>query len=172
MMWRDTFNLLLSIGTLIFQIALILAVIIRIALPKGEISKFLSRNALKISFLIALAGMAMSLFYSEVVGYAPCELCWYQRIALYPLMPLFGFAWIFGEKGRAIRWTGIVLAGAGAIVSAYQYIATAWFPTSLTCAASQVSCAKLYFNTFGFITIPLMAFTAFIAVVFLLSIAE
>ncbi len=172
-MWRDTFNLLVSVGTLILQIGLAAAIVARIFAPQGSFSRFLARFAVPGAFLIALAGMLLSLFYSEVAGYAPCLLCWYQRIALYPLVLLFGFSWLSGHSDQVAKRTGIALASIGALIAAYLYLATAFFPGALAgCAAAAVSCAKVYFNSFGFITIPLMAFTSFAAILFLLALAE
>ena len=167
-MWQDTFNFALSLGTLFFQLAFLVVVLFYLFRREGKVSAFLEKRAILICFLIALAGILLSLFYSNVIGYAPCELCWYQRIFLYPLAALFGAELIHEEKGHALWWSGLILSVGGLLVSAYQYFATAFFPGSLACAASVVSCAKVYFTNFGYITIPMMALTSFAAIAFLL----
>ncbi len=131
-----------------------------------------ARTTFLLAFLISLAGTLLSLFYSEIIGYAPCELCWYQRIALYPLVVLFGMQLWAKEKSRALFLSGMMLSGAGLLVSAYQYLATEFFPGALACAASEVSCAKLYFTSFGYITIPMMALTSFALTVFLVLVSR
>lgn len=171
-MTTDTFNTLLSFGTLILQLAFLGSVFAYCIAPKGKYLKFLEKHAILFGFLMALVGIASSLFYSNVIGYAPCELCWLQRIALYPLAVIFGAELFHKEKGHALWWSGLILSLAGLAVSSYQYVATQFFPTALACAASEVSCAKIYFISFGYITIPMMALTSFAAIAFLLLVSR
>src|SRR5690625_7664860 len=66
--------------------------------------------------LLAVFG---SLFYSEVIGYIPCELCWYQRILMYPLIIIYGTALI--KKDIHIVFRGIILSGIGIVVCVYVF---------------------------------------------------
>lgn len=110
--------------------------------------------------LVATIG---SLFYSEIMGYLPCELCWYQRILMYPLVIVYGLAII--KKDLQIALPGIFLSGIGMIVSAYHYglqKLPALQNTGGFCG--NIPCNLQYVNYFGFITIPFLAGIAFITV--------
>ena len=63
------------------------------------------------AFLIALAATLGALFIGEVLGQTPCTLCWYQRIAMFPLVPILGLSLWRGD-GMA-RLYGLPLALAG-----------------------------------------------------------
>jgi disulfide bond formation protein DsbB len=104
-----------------------------------------------------------SLFFSEVVGYEPCELCWYQRILMYPLIIIYGTA-IF-KKDITIALPGLILSGIGMFVSTYHYFVQK-LPALREAggACGLVPCNFEYVNYFGFITIPFMAGTAFILI--------
>lgn len=109
---------------------------------------------------IALAG---SLFYSEVMGYEPCELCWIQRILMYPLVVIYGVAAI--KKDLAIAIPGFILSGIGMFVSTYHYLVQK-LPTLQDAggACGLVPCNLTYVNYYGFITISFLAGTAFIII--------
>ncbi|MBM7601677.1 disulfide bond formation protein DsbB [Virgibacillus halotolerans] len=109
---------------------------------------------------IALAG---SLFFSEVMGYTPCELCWVQRILMYPLVIIYGVALI--KKDLSIALPGLILSGIGMFVSIYHYLIQK-LPALAEAggACGLVPCNVTYVNYFGFITIPFMAGVAFIVI--------
>ncbi|HLS61620.1 MAG TPA: disulfide oxidoreductase [Virgibacillus sp.] len=110
--------------------------------------------------LVALLG---SLFYSEILGYTPCDLCWMQRIFMYPLVVIYGVAAI--KKDLSIALPGLILSGIGALVSIYHYLIQklAAFQ-SIGDVCGEVPCNLQYVNYFGFITIPFLAATAFILI--------
>lgn len=108
--------------------------------------------------LLALLG---SLFFSEVMGYVPCELCWYQRILMYPLVIIYGIAMI--KKDLSIAFPGMILSGIGMFVSLYHYLiqkVPALHDTAGACGI--IPCNTEYVNYFGFISIPFLAGVAFI----------
>ncbi|MFZ3578678.1 disulfide oxidoreductase [Virgibacillus sp. DJP39] len=110
--------------------------------------------------LIALLG---SLFFSEVMGYIPCELCWYQRILMYPLVIIYGTAMV--KKDMSIALPGLILSGIGMFVSIYHYLiqkVPALHENSGACGI--IPCNSEYVNYFGFVTIPFLAGTAFILI--------
>ena len=89
-----------------------------------------------IAFLVAATSTAGSLYFSEVADFVPCHLCWYQRIAMYPLSLLLVIA--AARRDRAVRWYVGPLAGVGALISTYHYLVE-WFPSlegSSVCAVS------------------------------------
>ncbi|MFD2630314.1 disulfide oxidoreductase [Oceanobacillus kapialis] len=126
----------------------------------------LTKKAENLLFLIwaqAFIALAGSLFFSEVMGYAPCELCWIQRILMYPLVVIYGVAAF--KKQVSIALPGLILSGIGMFVSIYHYLVQK-LPALQEAGDScgLVPCNLAYVNYFGFITIPFLAGTAFIII--------
>ena len=114
----------------------------------------------------ALTAMLGSLFYSEIIGYEPCEFCWYQRILMYPLVIIYG--WALVKKDFRLAAPGLLLSGIGVLLSAYHYLLQKVPVLSEAGAAcGRVPCNVQYVNYFGFITIPFLSLTAF-TVIFVL----
>lgn len=110
--------------------------------------------------LIAVLG---SLYYSEIVGYIPCELCWIQRIFMYPLVIIFGVALI--KRSTSIAIPGVILSGIGILISIYHYgLQKAPFLQKAGDICGEVPCNLQYVNYFGFITIPFLAGIAFLVI--------
>ena len=115
--------------------------------------------ALTAAWGVATLATAGSLYFSEVANYLPCTLCWYQRIAMYPLVLILGIAMI--RRDTAIRIYAIPLALVGAAVAAYHYLLE-WFPEIDAGACSAViPCTQVWFREFGFVSMPLLALVAF-----------
>jgi disulfide bond formation protein DsbB len=112
-----------------------------------------------ITAVIATAG---SLYFSEVLGWVPCMLCWYQRIFMYPLTALLLIGILRRDLG--LHWYILPLSLFGGGIALYHYLLTKtfWFPPP-TCA-SGVSCAVDYLDLLGFINIPFLALTAFVII--------
>ena len=122
--------------------------------------------ALWIGFLIAAVAMAGSLYFSEVANYLPCRLCWFQRIAMYPLAVILLIAAI--RRDRGVRWYAIPLAAVGACVSIYHYLVE-WHPQLEGDACDPNNpCSLVWFRQFGFVTLSLMALCGFVAIIALL----
>ncbi|SFA81662.1 disulfide bond formation protein DsbB [Lentibacillus halodurans] len=111
----------------------------------------------------ALVATLGSLFFSEIMGYVPCELCWIQRILMYPLVIIYGTALI--KKDLNIALPGLILSGIGMLVSIYHYFIQK-LPALQDAgdACGVVPCNTEYVNYFGFVTIPFLASTAFIII--------
>ncbi len=127
----------------------------------------LGKFALPIGFFLATTSTMGSLFYSEVVGFPACILCWISRIFMYPLMPLLGLA--LWRKDRGIFPYAMLLTVFGVIVSVYHWskdMLALYSNVSLPCPAVSAlpSCDKIYVLEFGYITIPMIALNAFILV--------
>lgn len=115
------------------------------------------------AWVTALTGMAGSLFFSEVMDLPPCVLCWYQRIAMYPLVLIIGIGIATGDT----RWKiyAMPLALTGLAVSIYQNLLYyGVIPENLSPCTRGVSCTDRQIEWLGFITIPLMGLLAFIAI--------
>lgn len=152
---------ILSILTVAGQ-ASIMVLLLALILKNNSVWRLVSRHALAAVFIISLIAILGSSFYSEVAGYEPCKLCWFQRIFLYPQVFLAGLAMWYRDRGilRYIVW----LSGLGAVIALYHYLLQLGVGPNLSCGAVgySVSCAQRFVLSFGYITIPLMAFTAFI----------
>jgi len=140
-----------------------------------QIKQIIKQYGLIILFLVPTAAMAGSLIFSKIIGFEPCELCWYQRMFLYPQAMLAAAA-IIRKKKDIIPYLAL-LSVFGAIISAYQYVnqMATYYGSSrmpLLCISDAVSCSEIYFLQFGYITIPLMTFTAFILILIISLIAK
>ena len=117
---------------------------------------------------VAATATLGSLYYSEVEGLLPCEYCWYQRIAMYPLALILGIAAVRGDT--SIRRYAIPVAGIGMAVSLYHY-QLEWFPDQGSSCSALVPCTARYFEQFGFVSLAFMALTGFAAIIALLAVA-
>lgn len=123
-------------------------------------------NLLLIIWGFTVIAFVGSLFFSEIMGFVPCELCWFQRILMYPLVIIYGTAAV--KRDLSIALPGFILAVIGMGVSIYHYLVQklpALQETGETCGI--IPCDTEYVNFFGFITIPFLAGIAFIAIVVL-----
>ena len=120
-----------------------------------------------LAWIIAAVAMAGSLYFSESANFTPCRLCWFQRIAMYPLALLLLIAAL--RRDDTIRPYAISLASVGGAISAYHYLIE-WRP-SLDAGSCDVTapCTVPWFREFGFISLPLMALCGFAAIISLLT---
>jgi disulfide bond formation protein DsbB len=115
-----------------------------------------------IALLAAWIATCGSLFFSEVLGWQPCVLCWYQRILMYPLAILLAIGIVRRDRGLHIYILPFSIAGIGVSLYHYLLIKTDWLPPP-PCAVG-VPCTVDYLNWFGFINIPFLALTAFLII--------
>jgi disulfide bond formation protein DsbB len=122
--------------------------------------------AIALAWIVALVSSLGSLYYSEVANFEPCNLCWYQRIAMYPLAVILGIA--AATRDRLVRRYAYPLAGIGAVIAGYNYLLH-HFPSLETAACgSRVSCTSPYVWRLGFVSLPLMAMAGFLVILVLL----
>lgn len=123
-----------------------------------------AENLLLLIWVQAFLALAGSLFYSEVMNYVPCELCWYQRILMYPLVLIYGIAAI--KKDISIALPGLFMSGIGILVSTYHYLVqhVSIFQEVGGACSGSVPCNVIYVDYFGFISIPFMAGVAFLII--------
>lgn len=161
----EIITLIFSLGTLFANIAIIFFIfclLIRNRIADSLVS-WVGRNALLLSFLLALGGSAGSLLYSEFIGFEPCTLCWVARIFLFPQVVLLGLA--FWRKDKGIIPYAYYLSILGAIVTLYHSLTQLGGLSFTPCTAVGGACSKVYFLEFGYITIPIMAFTVFLMMI-------
>lgn len=126
-------------------------------------------NLLFACWLIASGSALGSLFFSEVMGFAPCILCWYQRIAIFPLVLILPVG-LFPFNANAAKFA-LPLAVAGLLTAVYHNLLYAGIiPEDLQPCTQGVSCTEKYVEFFGFISIPLLSLLALAAMTALLII--
>jgi disulfide bond formation protein DsbB len=114
------------------------------------------------AWLVAAVATAGSLFFSYVMGFAPCVLCWYQRIFLFPLVVILAVG-LFPADRRVVRYA-LPLTAIGWLVAAYHNLVYAGVvPESLQPCARGVSCTEEYIQLFGVLSIPMLSLLAFTA---------
>ena len=166
----ETFNLFLALGTIalgVVSAALLVAYVFRL-----EVGAFVGKYGVWLALLVILGGISGSLIHSELYGLPPCPLCWWQRIFLYPQAAVFVLALMWRVSGDVLRFaanTSIALSTIGLGIALYHH-ALQMFPGGfLPCPAEgEVSCAKILFLEFGYITYPLMGAILFASLIILM----
>jgi disulfide bond formation protein DsbB len=129
----------------------------------------MNRNSVYLYFawIVAMIAVLGSLYFSEIQKFIPCELCWYQRIFMYPLAFLLGIA-TFRNDLQIKRYV-LPLSIIGGFISLMHYLEqkVPGFAGIKPCV-SGVPCNTTYINWFGFITIPFLALFAFIFITILM----
>jgi len=120
-----------------------------------------SDNLLYLAWIVALIAAVGSLFFSEVMDLPPCILCWYQRIAMYPLVVIIGIGIV--TRDRRMKNYALPVCLIGLAISIYHNLLYyELIPESIAPCVEGISCTSRQIEWLGFITIPLMALTAFV----------
>jgi len=128
------------------------------------IEESLAKKSKYYAFIIALTATLGSLYLSEIRGFAPCILCWYQRILMYPISIILATSLI--KKAKDVHLYVLPLSFFGAVLALYHYnlqINPNQYAPCETIGFS-VSCTDRFFTYFGYITIPWMSFSAFVLI--------
>lgn len=128
--------------------------------------KLIQEYSIPLALAISIAGVLGSLYFSEVRNFLPCVLCWYQRIALYPLVLIFSIGLVTRDTGvwRYALPLAIISLGIGV----YQLLLVYGIITAASSCTVGVSCVAISWSLFGFITIPLLAFLEALSITILL----
>lgn len=112
------------------------------------------------TWIVSLIATLGSLFFSEILNFIPCTLCWYQRILMYPLTLILGIAFYHGD--RTVYKYVLPISLVGMVISCYHYCLQK-IPVlqKFEMCTSGIPCSGEYINLLGFITIPFLAFIAF-----------
>jgi disulfide bond formation protein DsbB len=163
------------LGTLFIHISFVVLLFVWFSGKKDFfVFRILRQKGMLLAYLLSLAGMLGSLYYSEIAGYAPCVLCWYQRIFMYANVFILGFALYRGEDKSVIPYAQI-LTVVGGLISVYHnaLFLPMFQKVNTTCSPfSNVSCTEEYFTALGYINIPVIALTSFVAIFILLRFAS
>ncbi len=127
---------------------------------RGFVYDFVNKYILSILFVTSLVAVVGSLIYSNVIGFPPCELCWIQRIFMYPQPILLFLA--MRKKDKNIVEFLLPLSLLGGLVALYHSMTHFGLGDGLVgCTSALGDCGKLYVFEYSYITIPFMSFTIF-----------
>ncbi len=175
---NDAVVLFLSMLAILCQVFLAIVIASRVlgiwVTPARNLYESIANNigpvALPVAFLVALVTMSGSLYFSEVIHWRPCNLCWYQRILIYSMVPILGLATL--RRDVRIWPYGVLLAAICLPISTYHYLLE-WYPQLETSVCSlDVPCTAVYLRKFNYLSIPLMAGTCAATVLTLLLLAR
>jgi disulfide bond formation protein DsbB len=128
-------------------------------------------TVLFICWLLVSLSTTGSIFFSSVMEFAPCVLCWYQRICLFPLVLILGAGLLSFDK-NVVKYS-LPLAIAGWLTALYHSLLySGIIPESIQPCSQGVSCTEEYIDLFGFITIPMLSLLSFSAIIGLLLILQ
>jgi disulfide bond formation protein DsbB len=157
--------------TLAVDAVLVIAVVLAFAAlvsrsARGSVVALVSAVApqsVLLAWIVATVTTLGSLYYSEHAGFVPCELCWYQRILMYPLVIVLGVAWI--RRDAKVWMTALVFVVLGAPLSLYHWLVerVPAFAESSSCSVS-VPCTAPWFEKLGFVTLAWMAMSSFLLI--------
>ena len=167
-MFLSFFNITTAVVSIVLVIAGIKIFFLKSAWGKNypHLRNFIDKNRTLLGFFATSGAVLGSLYYSEIVGYEPCALCWWQRIFIYSSAVVLLVALCKKRKDAFVYVAPLSLIG---ILFAINQLLLIWIPgAGLACDAVEL-CTKLYVNTFGFVSIPFMSFAVFI---FLLALSS
>ena len=134
-------------------------------------SKVLSTSIIFFCFLIASFATLGSLFFSEIMEFVPCSMCWYQRIFMYPLVFIFLIALLYPDEKIFKYSMPLVLIGTG---FAFYHNLLMWgiIPESAVPCKQGIPCSTEYFEYLGFINIPFLSLSAYVLILVLLVLGQ
>ena len=118
------------------------------------------------AWFVALVAMLGSLYFSDVVGFIPCLLCWYQRIAMYPIVFVLGMGLLLRDP--TVWRFALPLPLVGLVISLYHVFVQYRPNLEIISCGTGTSCSARYMLVFGFVSIPVMAAAAFLLIAVLL----
>jgi disulfide bond formation protein DsbB len=169
-------NMFLGVGAIILQIfSVIILFLLFFIVKKGKnnlILDYVNKHFLILSFIISLFASVFPLVYSEIINFLPCYLCWWQRIFMFA--PFVMYMTALWDKDRKVVRYATPLIGLGFLISIYQNFFYYFGNNStLPCDATGVSCYQQLVSEFGgYISIPMLALTAFFALLTLLAVVH
>ena len=148
---------------LLALVAVVVAIATAFALVRRRVPDWLREDvALPLATAIAAVATGGSLLASEVAGYVPCVLCWYQRIAMYPLVIVLGVA--SARRDAEVWRTALPLSAVGAGIAAWHVAIERWPSLGSEVCDPAAPCALRWVEEFGFLTLPTMALIGFVAI--------
>ena len=171
-MANEAFELFFALLALLALVGSLAVVVARFA--GGRAGRSLVAGLVPLQFavpaFVTSVSMLGSLYFSEAVGYRPCVLCWYQRIAMYPLAIILVIAAV--RKDRAVLPYAKVLAAIGGAIAGYHWLLERWPSIDTGTCSADAPCSVPYFAEFGFVSLAFMALSAFVTVLVFLSVVS
>ena len=122
-------------------------------------------------FLVASSATLGSLFFSDIMGFVPCNMCWYQRIFIYPLSILFLINLLYPDD-NVYKYTFPIVVIGLLFAIYHNLLMLDIIPESMVPCSSGIPCSTEYINWFGFITIPSLSFIAYLMLFLLLVLGK
>lgn len=167
----DAAELFFSLLTVMTMVGVVLLAVARLTARMIPLAATFLRTLAPVgtalAAVIAITSMAGSLYFSESANFTPCTLCWYQRIAMYPIGLILAIAAF--RRDRSIRWYVVPVAGLGAVIALYHWLLERFPDLDAGVCSASIPCTSVWFERFGFVTLPFMALTAFVAVLLLVT---
>jgi len=163
---NETFELFFAMLSVALLAGTVVILAARLLASRNEVARTFvtgfSPLALPLAAAVTTTCTLGSLYFSEIVNYKPCIMCWYQRIMMYPLAIILIVA-VITKDAKVWRYA-TPLAAIGIMISTYHWFLER-FPNLETGVCDvDVPCEFIWFEHFGFVTLPFMAFTGFLAV--------
>jgi len=159
---QDFLITLMALGAVVLNVIFIACLIALLSGAwRGRILDIIGRHALVITFILSALSLVGSLFVEYIVLLAPCDLCWWQRIFMYPIALITGVAFVKNVRFSDIADYVLVLAVPGAAVALYQHLLQMLPAGSLLPCDASGDCAVRSVFEFGYVTFPWLAFSIF-----------
>jgi disulfide bond formation protein DsbB len=139
-----------------------------LAVSHSQYRSSIAESAVPLAAAVATGATLGSLYFSESAGFVPCELCWFQRIAMYPLAIILGVAVM--RRDKTVLPYALTLSVIGLGISAY-HVQLQLFPEQSSFCEAANPCSGRWVEAFGWLTIPQMAGVSFALIALLASLA-
>jgi disulfide bond formation protein DsbB len=166
-----TANSLFTALTLVANVAFLALVVVGLVSFAGDGGKRaagrvvgrIGPSARPLALVVAAVTTLGSLYYSEMVGFIPCDLCWYQRVLMYPLAAILAVGVI--RRDRAVLWYAAPFVVLGVPLALYHWLVerVPSFAEGSSCAVF-VPCSVPYFEELGYVTLAFMDLSAFLLI--------
>ena len=167
----ETAQLFVGLLTIAAGVGALTLVVLRVLAAAGNddasrLGSSVSESGVWLAWLVALGATLGSLYFSEVADFTPCRLCWFQRIAMYPLAVVLLVGAI--RKDLNVRWYAAPLAAIGVAISGWHSLIE-WRPAldNGACEFQGPSCTFIWFREFG-LSLANMALIGFLTILILL----
>lgn len=174
----ETVTLFLALLAVVAEVAVVVAVALavgarfspRLRRVAERVRAEVGPQALAMAAVVAVVCTLGSLYLSEVAGFTPCRLCWFQRFAMYPLAIVLTIA--AAMRFHRIRLYAVALAALGSAVSIFHLLVER-YPNLETSSCDPANpCSIIWIERFGYLTIPGMALSGFALIIVFLTIAR
>lgn len=160
-MFTHYLSLLTIVGAVVVVGLLLMLAYSWISNKENKLFSLTSAYIFPLGFLVSFGGVFLTLYYEYGLKYLPCDLCWYQRIFLYPQMFMFAYAWY--KKDVSVLPYTLILSVVGLVIATYHHLLQMGYDVYKPCSTAPfaVSCSEPPFLEFGFVSFPFMAMVLF-----------